>query len=838
MKRKHLENFEKLNIKSHEKWFCQLPKSTTQKKEVQSEDLVIALNAEAKNALDFETRLYNKIKESKRDKDFLWAKRIFLSGTLSDKISAYTLIIQESPVYNLCHIETLINMVNTKGKRECLMATDALQELFINNLLAEDRKLRYFNEQPLNDLDSLSENSPVLRKKFLILWIFEDKIKSLYKKFINNLNSVSHDTVEKTKLKAITIISNLLKDNPEQEQFLLEHLVNKIGDPVPKVGSHVCYLLGQLIIQHPDMKGIVVQEVERLVYRSNLPDRAKYFSLCFLNQIILSHGDFELANHLIMLYFGQFKLFVKKGEVNTKMMSALLTGVARAYPYAKLKENVIMEQLDAMYRLVHIVSFNISIQALMLIFQVLDSQDSLSDRFYCALYRKLFDPALSNSSRQASLLNLVYKALKKDIAAVRVKAFVKRLLQVSLYQAPNFQCGILILLSAVSKIHPSILETKHMFECDSDSDEHYEDVPDNDCEENIEDNVENVNVKTESSWFHRQATKKYNKSSYDFQCRNPLYANADVSNIWELLFLRQSFHPSVSLFAHQFSNSKEIKYNGDPLLDFTTSRFLDRFVYRNPKKLSEKLDENIQTKVFGGRKLKAKGAKLLPVTSNEYLKQKAQNVPAEEQFIYQYLQKRTTSDKRKKDDSDIESVTSEDFQKLLDDIIVEGEGKDSLNFAKELGLQKQKKNSKHKAANDSEDESMNSIDIESDLDEDVEFEDEEFNNEFADIYDGDEDLCEEDFIEFDKADSKKPSKKKRKIESLTDTNILAAADEFAALLEDNANSKIDATTEQAFANKDNAGDKQIAWEVNRHRHIKGQKWQKKKKNLKKKRKNV
>lgn len=54
----------------------------------------------------------------------------------------------------------------------------------------------------------------------------------------------------------------------------------------------------------------------------------------------------------------------------------------------------------------------------------------MSDRFYCALYRKLFDPALSTSSRQASLLNLVYRAMKKDTAAVRVKAFVKRLLQV------------------------------------------------------------------------------------------------------------------------------------------------------------------------------------------------------------------------------------------------------------------------------------------------------------------------------------------------------------------------------------------------------------------------
>lgn len=124
----------------------------------------------------------------------------------------------------------------------------------------------------------------------------------------------------------------------------------------------------------------------------------------------------------------------------------------------------------------------------------------------------------------------------------------------------------------------------------------------------------------------------------------------------------------MSLFAHQFSNSKEIKYSGDPLLDFTTTRFLDRFVYRNPKKVSEKLEQNIQTRIFGNRKLKAKTSKLMPVNSNEYIQQNSQNVPAEEKFIYEYLRKRAASGKNKKDDSDIESVTSEDFQKLLDDV--------------------------------------------------------------------------------------------------------------------------------------------------------------------------
>lgn len=62
------------------------------------------------------------VKESKRDKDFLWVQRILLSGTLSDKISAYTVLVQECPVYNINSIETMINMVNIKGKRECLMA--------------------------------------------------------------------------------------------------------------------------------------------------------------------------------------------------------------------------------------------------------------------------------------------------------------------------------------------------------------------------------------------------------------------------------------------------------------------------------------------------------------------------------------------------------------------------------------------------------------------------------------------------------------------------------------------------------------------------------------------
>ncbi|GIY35064.1 hypothetical protein CEXT_378191 [Caerostris extrusa] len=794
---------QKLSIKPGERWFEQLP-STTLPKSNSKPDLIMALKAESENLLDTETRLYHKIKENQRNNDFTWIKKILQAGTLSDKISAHTMLIQDSPVYNLKSLENLVGMVNTKGKRECLMAI-LLQDLFIGELLLEDRKLRLFSEQPLEQLDDLSKNVSSVKKQLQILWIFEERLKLIYKKFITNLVSVSHDTIEKTKIKAISVMSKLLMDNCEEEQFLLESIVNKIGDPVPKVGSHVCHQLGAIINHHTNMKTIVVEEVSRLIFRSNISERAKYYSLCFLNQVILNHGLFSLANHLIMIYFGQFKLFVNKGEVNNKMMSALLMGVTRAYPFAKLKNNIVMEQLDSMYRLVHMVDFNISVQAMMLIFQVLDSSDSISNRFYNVLYRKLLDPTLSTSSKQACLLNLVYKALKKDVSITRVKAFVKRLLQASLYQAPTLQCGILILISVLNKQHENLFEVDYSaISADGDDD--------NTLDEDEESDAKSEKVKK------KKGTKQ--NSAYDFNCRDPACAKVEFEGFWELLFLKKSFHPSVSLFAHQVSNGTEIKYSGDPLRDFTTTRFLERFVYRNPKKPSENFLSDPRNKFFGKRKLTSYSAdsKKMPVLEEKYLKQRKDNVPVEEQFIYQYLRNRSATVKKSKNDSDIESVGSDEFQKLLDDIHLEDEGKDTLNFAKELGMQKSKKKTKKKVASD-DDASDNMSDGENDFESDFEINDEDLGSTLGNLDDMDLDICEDDFIDADFEDEK-PKKKKTKLQSLTDENVFADADEFSTLLEEGANENI---TSEAFKRKDKSSAKQVKWEMERDRFVKGQK---------------
>lgn len=63
-----------------------------------------------------------------------------------------------------------------------------------------------------------------------------------------------------------------------------------------------------------------------------------------------------------------------QGDIDSRLMGALLVGVNRAYPYAargNKSESVIpIEHVDTMYKVVHYASFKISLQALALLLQI------------------------------------------------------------------------------------------------------------------------------------------------------------------------------------------------------------------------------------------------------------------------------------------------------------------------------------------------------------------------------------------------------------------------------------------------------------------------------------
>jgi hypothetical protein len=106
--------------------------------------------------------------------------------------------------------------------------------------------------------------------------------------------------------------------------------------------------------------------------------------------------------------------------------------------------------------------------------------------------------------------------------------------------------------------------------------------------------------------------------SYDPRKRDPQFAHASSSPLWELVRicyhsftlgipnleqtpLLNHYHPAVSLHARQLLSSQPLTANADLSLN-TISHFLDRFVYKNPKKV--KANANNANVVVG----KGKGA--------------------------------------------------------------------------------------------------------------------------------------------------------------------------------------------------------------------------------------
>jgi ribosome biogenesis protein MAK21 len=247
-----------------------------------------------------------------------WLQQAQRGGTTSDKVAAMALLVQEAPVANLRSLDALINMAAKRGGARAVVGTalDALQELWLEVLLPPERKLKFFEQQPVNSIKPGKEGDTLL-----LLWAFEDALKKRYAVFVDHVDHLSRDNLEFVKDRASKTAYDLLAARPEAEAALLSTLVNKLGDPSRKLASKVGYLLTTLLAAHPGMKAVVVREVERFAFRPGLADRARYYAVVFLNQMVLTHKDapvagVSLARRLVDVYFTLFKV-VMEGKVGT-----------------------------------------------------------------------------------------------------------------------------------------------------------------------------------------------------------------------------------------------------------------------------------------------------------------------------------------------------------------------------------------------------------------------------------------------------------------------------------------------------------------------------------------
>ncbi|CAO4380796.1 unnamed protein product [Caenorhabditis nigoni] len=710
------------------KWYSyQIDHVHDEKTEKMSSSEIQKLLEEGKDALAQDSALLQTKDKQENGSEASWLYSVISKGTAADKRTAMQLQMHKSPVHSLEYVEKLIASCKKQGTRDVVDIIPILEDVFINHCLPENRKLIPFSKRALKELTELSSGNNRSRRKILLMWAFEHELKILYQQFIETLVEIIKRPLEEVIKRSLKTLANCLMGRPESENLILSSLVNAFGHPNYKIGAFVTTLLEGIARKHPAMRLVMVEEIERLAFRKNVNERAHLYSMTFLSQMKFSKKDSDLCCRLMSIYLALFKTIVGKKITDNRLLPIILAGANRAFPFAKEAEKL-LEDVKDVYFLAHNSNYRTAIPALKLLFQFHKMNDYVSDRFYNALYRKLLDNCPAGA--YAQLLKLMFDTMKEDSSAQRIRAFVKRLLQVAVNSQPDFAASILILISRLQKlrgpteklvvltkdIDPAARVVEQM-QNDDDDEEHYvdldaegnaierngvkkEEAPTDDIVIDEEDKKKvqpgHLGASSTGGWVHRNLGARGAKSPYDSVARNPLFVDAAHVADSELLLLSNHYHPSVGVFAKALMEGREINYGGEALNDFTLMAFLDRFAFRNPKDV---------TKTTGSRIVRKKahdpwGVRKLAVGSNEYTQKRREEIPADERFLHRYTSSLNKEKKVKKEAGEdeweyAESVNSEEFDQLLERF-EPGELNEEfdIDYSKEFGAEKSKRNKK------------------------------------------------------------------------------------------------------------------------------------------------
>lgn len=638
-------------------------------------------------------RVYESI--LKQDSEQRWLRKVSAEGTAGDRVASLTMLIQVCPVFATSHIRTLLSMAGRTARSDSMMAMDALKDIFISTLLP-DRKLK-----------TLSQMQPVSPKgmkksqftELCVASFFEDYLKTAFAAFVQILGEAAHNAVTFFKTKTISIAYDLLAAKPEQERALLGLLVNKFGDTAPKVSSNVAFSLKKLMESHPGMKMVVAKEVQTFLARPNVTQKSQYFTVLLLSEIILSRKDGPVAAQLVNVFVGRLEAALARpvfgkgnrprpkwqrkttinnktagqdlGDDNNRFVRTLINGIQRCMPYLDTVGGSPLQTdtVNALYKVCHTVSaFSTRISILSLLFRTLSS-DGIPNRFFRLLYEQLVHFELFSSAHRQQAYLLFNQSLPSDVSVSRSLAICRRFLQVGANAEPAVAVAALAVLRQLFSAHPP--ELKPLLSTVESSLVPPAEGDDEDDEEHFVDDalpgvVPSRPAKGQS--ITKGAAKSDHEQQYRYEplAREPRFARARHTPMWELFALSNHVHPFVAHGAVKLLESKPFSDVGsNPFEIFSCSELLEQFTYAS---------RGHRDRHASGKKEQATPSILVPFNSERFSQRK--NVQPHERFFQQYFRDVTVQQTQKKK-ADRKKQTEEDYdeEEAKDGIAEEEEDK-------------------------------------------------------------------------------------------------------------------------------------------------------------------
>ena len=546
------------------------------------------LYQKAKNIYENKTSSFDLDKidfTQKVNKEKRWTHDILQKGTFDDKVSALLLYIRENPKMTLKYLELLIKLSENKNRRKNDTIIIGLKDLFLESIL-QGKKYLSFNNRYKNILNNKIEEDELFNS------YYEDKVHHLYLRFVNLLEeSINSESIANIKKKNMEYLSEMLIKQPESEEKILQAIVNKLGDTSTEISNYTIKLLNQIQEIHMNMSNIIFKYVT-IFYTMNEKNESRLNALNYLVQMEIPNINKKIfLEDSINFFFGLFnqistenennnnvenekKLKIEKNKkkqkklkkiilenktkdvINDKFLSLIVKRINILFKFIKNQKNqmekinsIIESKISILFKLSHSKSLKLSIEILKLLFGIITTQDqNFVSRYYKSLYELISIRSLSSSKHVKEALKLILVSLMFDNNNNRISSFIKRLLEMCLISEPPFIICILIIISQVMRNKNKL-------------------------------------------WKLMEREQSGVKLFYDSTKRDPQFAQGEYSFLNELYLLEKHYHPSVQRMAKFILdnyNKDIISYNGDPLLDFSLTNFLEKFMLKNPKIKKEK----------------------------------------------------------------------------------------------------------------------------------------------------------------------------------------------------------------------------------------------------------
>ena len=269
------------------------------------------LHSKAKTLYDKFSQEFN-LEKNKHDQDFKWTVKMMEKGTFQDKLSALCQHIKKSPKKTLLYLAETVALMQKKNNRHTLICFEALKEIFLNSVLENKKYLSFIDY--INYYKSLKGTNEIPDYVLIDAYI-DDVIHKLYFSFLTSLeNFLKEDNVISIKKQILNILQDMLKKKPEREEYLLDLLIYKLGDPKPEISNQAVLLLKNLQETHISMSIVLLKRLNSFINNIELAnEEGSYHALVVIGQF-KHFKNIDFVKYGLNMFFKLFNSYIDKDE--------------------------------------------------------------------------------------------------------------------------------------------------------------------------------------------------------------------------------------------------------------------------------------------------------------------------------------------------------------------------------------------------------------------------------------------------------------------------------------------------------------------------------------------